>query len=51
MTWRKYKKKIQKLVGKDNCRFMKKDGKYYQAIRISKSLTFATNEWMELKFK
>jgi hypothetical protein len=50
MTWRKYKKRIQKLCGKDNCKFMKKDGKYYQAIRVCEALTYVSNEWMWLDF-
>lgn len=50
MTWRKYKKKIKKLAGKNNCKFCKKDGKYYQAIRINEALTWVTNEWMLLDF-
>lgn len=51
MTWRKYKKRIQKLCGKDNCKFKRKDGKYYQAIRVSEALTYVSNYWMLLDFR
>jgi hypothetical protein len=50
MKWRKYKKKIQKLVGKDNCKFMKHNGRYYYAIRLNEALTYVTNKWMLLNF-
>ena len=48
MTWRKYKKKIRKLVGKNNCKFMSRDSKYYQAIRVNEKLTYVSNCWMQL---
>lgn len=51
MTWREYKKKVKKICGRDNCKFRKKDGKYYLATRISGALTYASNHWMWLDFK
>jgi len=51
MTWRNYKKKIQKMVGKENCKFKKENGKYYQAIRFNETLTYVSNYWMLLNFK
>ena len=50
MTWRKYKKKVQGIVGRDNCKFKKENGKYYQAIRVSEGLTYVSNYWMQLDF-
>ena len=51
MTWRKYKKRIQKLTGKNNCKFKKKDGKYYQAIRVNERLTYVSNCWICLGWR
>ena len=51
MTWRKYKKRIQKLAGKNNCKFKKEDGKYFQAVRVCKGLTYVSNHWIYLDFK
>jgi len=50
MTWRRYKKKIQKIAGKNNCKFKRENGKYYQAIRVSEALTYISNYWMRLDF-
>ena len=50
MKWRQYKKKVQKIVGKNNCKFKKENGKYYQAIRVSEGLTYVSNYWMQLDF-
>jgi hypothetical protein len=51
MTWRKYKKKVQNLVGKNNCKFKKENGKYYQAIRVNEKLTYVTNHWILLDWR
>ena len=50
MKWRNYKKRVRKLVGKNNCKFKKIDGEYYQAIRINEALSYVTNCWMRLGF-
>ncbi len=50
MTWRKYKKKVKRVCGKGNAKFCKKNGNYYQAIRVSEKLTFVSNHWMSLDF-
>jgi hypothetical protein len=51
MKWRKYKKRVEEICGKDNCKFRKTDGKYYLATRISEALTYVSNYWVLLDFK
>ena len=50
MKWRKYKKKVKKICGKDNAKFHKENGKYYLATRVSETLTYVSNYWLRLDF-
>lgn len=55
MKWRKYKKRVKKLCGKNNAKFHIDHSdplkhRYYMATRINEKLTFVSNYWMELEF-
>ena len=50
MKWKKYKKTVRKLVGKNNCKFKKENSKYYMALRLTEiTSSYRLKPWIEVE--